>query len=98
MAIRALFRQEIDWFGTAEATLADLPSKAVEWFVDDTDVVFGAIVHHESVLNWSFAVLGRDNRARFRMIYLEFGFVTCDDARRLLFAKMETALGTDQFS
>jgi hypothetical protein len=97
MAIRALSRQEFDRFRSAQRTLASLTRKAVEWFADDTGDVIGAIAdHHGSDLNWSFVALGRHLDGNFRVFALDFGFPSADDARRLLFAKMETALGTDE--
>jgi hypothetical protein len=96
MAIRAMFRQEFDRFASAQSALADLTHRAVEWFADDTGVVLGAMTHHESDLNWSFVVLGRNNLGQFHPLYLDFGFWNCDEARRLLFAKMETALATGE--
>src|SRR5687768_13931429 len=92
MAIRALFRQEFDRFSASQSVLDDLTSKAVEWFADDTGAVLGAIAHHVSDLNWSFVVLGRNHHADFRAIYLDFGFWNADDARGVLFKKMESAL------
>jgi hypothetical protein len=94
MPIRALFRQEFDRVASSQGTLADLTSKAVEWFADDSGTVLGAIAHHQSDLNWSLVVLGLDDQGRFRALYLDFGFWNCDEARQLLFAKMQTAVAT----
>jgi hypothetical protein len=91
MAVRALFRQEFDRFASAQsAALADLTHRAVEWFAEDAGVIFGAIAHHESDLNWSFIVLGRNDQDQFHTLYLDFGFWNCDEARRMLLAKMES--------
>ena len=92
MAIRALFKQEFDRFSAAQSELEDLTSRAVEWFADDTGSVLGAIAHHVSDLNWSLVVLCRNHHANFRAIYLDFGFWNADDARCVLFEKMESAL------
>jgi hypothetical protein len=94
VAIRALFRQEFDRFSSAQSALDDLTSRAAEWFADDSGAVLGAIAHYETDLNWSYVVLGRDHHGRFRPRCLDFGFWNCDDARRQLVAKMETALAT----
>jgi hypothetical protein len=94
MAVRALSRQEFNRFSSAQATLADFTSKAVEWFADDTGLVVGAVAHHESDLNWSFIVLSRDADRQFRPCYLQFGAWNVDEARRLLLASMRTALAT----
>ena len=94
MAIRALSRQEFDRFSSAQATLADFTSKAVEWFVDDCGLVLGAVVHHESDLKWSFVVLERDAHSQFQPPCLQFGVWNVDEARRLLLAKMQTALAS----
>jgi hypothetical protein len=92
MTIRALSRQEFDRFAVAQATLSDFTVKAVEWFVDDTGYVLGAVAHHESALNWSYLVLTRDANAQFRPRYLQFGAWNVDETRRLLLARMELAL------
>jgi hypothetical protein len=94
MTIRALCRQEFDRFSSAQATLADFTSKAVEWFADDTGLVLGAVAHHESDLNWSYVVLSRDTKGQFRSRHLQFGVWNVDEARRLLLARMETTLAT----
>ena len=92
MAIRALSRQEFDRFISAQPTLSDFTSRAVEWFADDSGLVVGAVSHHASELNWSYVVLSRDANHPFRPCYLQFGAWNIDDARRLLLVRMEMAL------
>ena len=94
MAIRALSRQEFDRFGATCVTLHDPVHKAVEWFVDDAGVVLGAIVFHESARDWSFVNSIRDTHGAFRVLDVDSGLRSVDEARRLLSARMETALAT----
>lgn len=94
MGVRALTRQEFDRFASAQATLADFTSTAVEWFLDDTGVVAGAVAHHGSDLNWSYVVFVRDTDRQFRPGCLQFGAWSADEARRLLLARMKTVLAT----
>ena len=96
MAIRVLSQEQFDRFGSAKAMLAGLTARAVEWFTDDTNTVFGAIAHHARDLNWTCVVLGRDDRAQFNVVYLEFGFRTIGNARRVLVSKMEVASGINE--
>jgi hypothetical protein len=92
MTIHALSRQDFDKLGSAQLALRSLTRKAVEWFADDADNVLGAVADHRPALDWSFVALARDQSGKFRVIALDFGFDDQDVARRLLFAKMETAL------
>jgi hypothetical protein len=94
MIIRAMFRQEFARIVAAQSILNDFSSKAVEWFADDSGNRLGAIAYYESDLNWSIVVLDRGRQANFGALYLEFGFWSCDDARRLLFEKMAATVGT----
>jgi hypothetical protein len=94
MAIRALSSQEFDRFRSAQATLTHFTDKAVEWFTDDSSLVFGAVAHHESDLNWSFVVLDRGTDGQFRPRCLQFGVWNVNEARRLLLAKMAIVLAT----
>jgi hypothetical protein len=92
MAIRAVFRPEFDRILPTQSMLNDFSSKAVEWFADDAGNVLGVIAHHKPTPNWSIVVLGRGHQAHFRALHLDFGFRNCDDARRLLFEKMEATI------
>jgi hypothetical protein len=96
MAIRALSHEQFTRFGSAKDALAALTAKAVEWFTDDRNTVFGAIAHHARDLNWTCVVLARDDRAQFNVVYLEFGFRTSANAREVLVSKMEAASGVDE--
>ena len=94
MAIRALSIREFDRFNATRATVARHADKAVEWFADDTDAVLGAIAYHQSDLDWSFVVLGRDHLGTFRALDRAAGLQVLDDARRLVVEKMAMALAT----
>ena len=94
MAIRALSRQEFDRFRSTRVTLNGPTSTALEWFADDAGVILGAIVYHESALDWSFVILTRDTDGDFRTLDRGTGLHSLDEARRLLFSRMETALAT----
>jgi hypothetical protein len=91
MAIRALSRQEFNWFGSARSAFARVTSNAVEWFTDDADSVFGAIVYQECARDWSFIIVTHDTYGDFRALDRHSGLHTVDEARRVLSARMETA-------
>jgi len=94
MSIRALFRQDFDRFASTQPTLAAFRVDAVEWFADDTGSVLGAVTHREADRPWSFVVWARDIHGQFAPLNLQFGAWNADEARRLVIARMRTALLT----
>ena len=57
-------------------------------------LVLGAIAYHQSLLDWSFIVLGRDGGGGFRPIACDTGLRDLGHARRLLVERMAMALRT----
>jgi hypothetical protein len=96
MAIRALSPREFDRFNSARATVARYTDKAVEWFADDEGAVLGAIVYHQSNLEWSLVVLGRDRCGRFYALDRHSGLPVLDEARQLVVEKMAVALASGE--
>jgi hypothetical protein len=90
--IRALSRQELDRFASIRVTLNGRRYTAVDWFVDDTGLILGAIVYHGSTLDWSFVILTRSIYGDFRAFDRHTGLRSLEEARRRLFSRMETAL------
>jgi hypothetical protein len=92
MAIRTLSLQEFDRFRSARTILARrLTDKAVEWFVDETGGVLGAIAYDEHALDWSFVILGRDLQGKFCAFDRDIGTDGLENTRRLLVEKMAVA-------
>jgi hypothetical protein len=97
MTIRALSRQEFDRFAATQPTVSDFTADAVEWFADDTGLVLGAVTYRKADHPWSFVVLARDTHGQFAPLNLQFGAWNAAEARRLVIARMETAvLNADQ--
>jgi hypothetical protein len=96
MAIRALSPQEFDRFNSARAAVARYTDKAVEWFADDQGAVLGAIAYHQTNLEWSLVVLGRDRHGRFYTFDRQAGLPVLDEARHLVLEKMGVALASGE--
>jgi hypothetical protein len=93
MAIQALSTQDFDRLHTARTTLAQrLTAEAVEWFVDDTRAILGAIAPDRLDLNWSIVILGRDTYGRFRALDGDNGIGDLENARQRLVRHMATVL------
>ena len=94
MAIHALSKEEFDRFDSPPVPLAHLSSKDVEWFADHDGTVIGVISRGTSDRDWSVTVFRRDTHGTVQACEREGGLQHPDDARRLLFTRMETALAT----
>ena len=66
----------------------------IEWFADDEKSVIGVVARDRSDNDFSIAVLGRDERQKFRAIDTDVSIQNVNDARAQLIEKMERALAT----
>jgi hypothetical protein len=89
MAIHALSKEEFDGFKAPPVPVAHFTSREVEWFADHDSTVIGVITRGTSDRDWSVTVFRRDTHGTIRTCEREAGLQHPDDARRLLFARME---------
>jgi hypothetical protein len=92
MPIRALSFHDCDRFNAARAAVARHTDTAVEWFVDDTGTVLGAVAYHHRALDWSFLVLQRTTHGGFRALDGDAGLCALDEARCELMKRMARAV------
>jgi hypothetical protein len=89
MAIRALSRHEFYRLRSVRTTMAHrLTDRAIEWFIDDTQTVLGAIAYDERDLDWSIAILGRDTHGQLRALDAHKGIDDLEHARQRLVKRM----------
>jgi hypothetical protein len=68
MAINSISREEFDAYQPARTPNIEALVEEVEWFADDRGVIIGALARDRTDNDWSFVVLGRDERGAFRAI------------------------------
>lgn len=92
MAIQSIPKREFDRLGPGRGPMVESMVEEVEWFADDEKLVIGVVARDRSDNDFSIAVLGRDERRKFRAIDTDVSIETVDDARAQLIEKMEKAL------
>jgi hypothetical protein len=92
MGSHALSRQQFETFGATRVTRNGPVRQIVEWFADQSGVLLGTIADEEAALEWSFIILERDINGKFHIVHCEARCPSLDQARRVLFDKMETVL------
>lgn len=66
MAIRSLSRKKFDTNKPSRSPILEQTIEEVEWFADDGGNVIGVLARDRTDKDWSIAVLGRDERGKFR--------------------------------
>lgn len=88
MGIKTLTRNEFDGFKPMRAAGIEALIQEKEWFRDDASNILGAVLFDKTDKDWSFVIMGRDEKGKFRAIELDASIRTQDDARKKLMAKM----------
>jgi hypothetical protein len=99
MTAKAISRKEFDSFKPARMPGIEQIVEEVEWFADAAGNVIGVLARDRADNDWSFAVLGRDERGQFRAIDMATSVATRDEARQQLTAKIgeHAATGAEVF-
>ncbi len=65
---KEISQQRFEVFTLSKHPMARLMGTEVEWYSDIEETVIGMIYHDHTDKDWSYAVLGRDERSQFRYI------------------------------
>jgi len=96
MPIHSISRQEFDAYKPARAPGIEMLVEEVEWFADERGVIIGALARDRTDHDWSYVVLGPDERGAFRGIEFRVNIDSLDAARESLLTKMREIESTGQ--
>lgn len=68
MAIKSITQSEFNAFKPSRSPIIAAITEEVEWFADDADTIIGAVIYDKIDSDWSYVILGRDERGSFRCI------------------------------
>lgn len=88
-AIRQLSRDEFDEHKPSRGPLSALTGEEREWYADDRDIVIGVLVLDKIDNDWSYIILGRDRRKKFREIDVQVSIRDKTKAREKLMNSLE---------
>ncbi|TAK64066.1 MAG: hypothetical protein EPO22_06020 [Dehalococcoidia bacterium] len=86
--IRKLTEAEFEAFRPARGPLGELIGEEKEWYADRRGNVIGVLVLDRIDKDWSYVVLGRDARGKFRAIDAQVSFQSPEQARTELVSKL----------
>lgn len=96
MAIKAISRPRFEALCFMRIPTIKIFAKEREWYADSNENILGTVMWDKFDSNWSFAILGRDESARFRGIDVHVDFLSDVEARRALHEKMTELEKTGQ--
>ena len=88
---RMISRHEFDKLFPDRTLLESFTGQQVEWFVNESNNIVGAIDHEPRVGTWSYVVMKRNQEGILRVLELNENMISRPDAETELFLKMEAA-------
>jgi hypothetical protein len=88
MAINPISRDEFDAYEPFRAPGVEMLADEQEWYADDFGNVLGSVIRDKVDDDWSYVILGRDERGRFRAIDVDSSIETRQRASTELLRKM----------
>ena len=88
---RMISRNEFDKLFPDRTLLESFTGQQVEWFVNESNNIVGAIDHEPRVGTWSYVVMKRNQEGILRVLELNENMISRPDAETELFLKMEAA-------
>jgi hypothetical protein len=80
MTINSIPGARFDRLLTANVFLEPVIGKEVEWFADDAETTLGTVAEGGLFDQWTYVVLGKGGTDGFRVLRIEFGVLTRDEA------------------
>jgi hypothetical protein len=68
MAIKSITQSEFDTFKPSRSPMIAAITEEVEWFTDQARTIIGSVIYDKTDSDWSYVILGRDERGSFRAI------------------------------
>ena len=94
MAIKSISKLEFDAFKPSRSPMIAAITEEVEWFADEAHNIIGTVICDTTDSDWSYVILGRDERGSFRAIQAQS---TIED-RGMAKTKLLLAMGTVEAS
>lgn len=88
LGLRSLTRDEFESFNPVRGPMAPLVGSEQEWYADARKNVLGILVLDRIDSDWSWVVLGRDQRGKFRAIDADVSVEDRDAARDALLERL----------
>lgn len=94
MAIISITQSEFDAFKPSRSPLIASITEEVEWYADSARTIIGAVSYDKTDSDWSYVILGRDERRSFRAIQAQSAIEDRETAKTQLqqaMAKVEAS-------
>lgn len=96
MPTRSITREEFDAFKPQRHPMIHVIAEEKEWYVSEGDVVIGVLLEDKTDRDWTYVVLGRDQKGNFRAVDFLASIPTIAEARAQLLSTIAKLTSTGQ--